>query len=192
MKDETWTSEEFVPSHEGRVGVLLADGTVPKPVYFDSNSGSGGWDVRHWSVYDGRDHPRRPRAAVLRAECSCGWTGEDRTVDWTAVVDLPFRDSGLQDADRCQEDWDRHIGDVRETTIPLPAELETLLERVTAAIDQLGQDAPLAALKAARTLEIIAQRTAHCPAQHARAQEPALVAAALGLNTDEARKLTTR
>ncbi|THA47853.1 hypothetical protein [Streptomyces sp. A1136] len=60
------------------------------------------------------------------------------------------------------------------------------------AIDRLGQDAPLAALKAARTLEIIAQRTAHWPARHARAQEPAAVAAALGLNTDEARKLTAR
>ncbi|MFJ8164195.1 hypothetical protein ACIRBY_25170 [Streptomyces sp. NPDC096136] len=37
--DETWTSDEFGTSHEGRGGVLLADGTAPKPVCFDSASG---------------------------------------------------------------------------------------------------------------------------------------------------------
>lgn len=28
---ETWTTKEFDSSHEGAVGVLLADGTVPAP-----------------------------------------------------------------------------------------------------------------------------------------------------------------
>jgi hypothetical protein len=69
--DESWTTEEYGRSHEGRVGVLLADGTVPEPVYFDGISVSGS-TVRHWSVYDGSDHPRRSQAHALRAECACG------------------------------------------------------------------------------------------------------------------------
>ncbi|MBT2453072.1 hypothetical protein J7F03_39840, partial [Streptomyces sp. ISL-43] len=63
---ETWTTEEFGTSHAGAVGVLLADGTVPDPVYFDSASGSGGEAVTQWSVYDGR-WKHVPRAAALRA-----------------------------------------------------------------------------------------------------------------------------
>ncbi|MFE2148163.1 hypothetical protein ACFXA3_41735, partial [Streptomyces sp. NPDC059456] len=81
--DETWTSDEYGTSHEGRGGVLLADGTAPEPVYFDSSSSGSGWQVRHWSVYDGEGPCTPcPKAAALRAECSCGWTGEPRPVDW--------------------------------------------------------------------------------------------------------------
>ncbi|MFF3020030.1 hypothetical protein [Streptomyces sp. NPDC057939] len=63
---ETWTTDEFGTSHEGTVGVLLADGSVPGPVFFDSGPGPGGQSVSHWPVYDGHS-PRIPRAAVLRA-----------------------------------------------------------------------------------------------------------------------------
>ncbi|MFD9535302.1 hypothetical protein [Streptomyces sp. NPDC060010] len=49
-KDETWTSDEYGRSHEGRAGVLLDEGTAPKQVYFDSNSGSSGWEVRHCTL----------------------------------------------------------------------------------------------------------------------------------------------
>ncbi|WP_256096719.1 hypothetical protein [Streptomyces agglomeratus] len=38
---ETWTTEEFGPSPQGAVGVLLDDDTVPAPVFFGSNSGGG-------------------------------------------------------------------------------------------------------------------------------------------------------
>ncbi|MBP2405767.1 hypothetical protein [Streptomyces syringium] len=66
---ETWTTEEFGSSHEGAVGVLLADGTVPPPVLFAMNSSGGGRSVSHWSVYDGRDgyNPRPREAGVLPA-----------------------------------------------------------------------------------------------------------------------------
>ncbi|MCX4632043.1 hypothetical protein [Streptomyces sp. NBC_01443] len=37
---ETWTTEEFGTSHEGTVGVLLADGSVPGPAYFDTRVGA--------------------------------------------------------------------------------------------------------------------------------------------------------
>ncbi|GAA3272344.1 hypothetical protein GCM10010493_57390 [Streptomyces lavendulae subsp. grasserius] len=192
-RDVTWTSEEYGRSHEGRVGVLLEDGTVPKPVCIDSNSGASGWEVRHWSVYDGAaTYVPRPRAHVLHAECSCGWTGTRHTVDWTAAADLAFRESGLATAEQCEEDWDTHITAVGNTTVPLPAELEELLQAVAAAIEHLGRDAPTAALKAARSLELIAQRTAYWPARDARDHELENVAAALGLNLDDTRGLLAR
>ncbi|MEU9417398.1 hypothetical protein [Streptomyces sp. NPDC048272] len=191
-KDETWTSDEYGKSHEGRVGTLLADGSSPKPVYFDSNSGGFGWEVRHWSAYDGGTHPWRPQADALQGECSCGWRGEPRTVDWTNAGDLPFREHGWETVGECQDDWDRHITAVAATTVPLPAELETLLQNVAEAIERLGQDAPTAALKAARTLELIAGRTAHGPAHDARGQDPEKVAASLGLNVGDSRALLAR
>lgn len=175
-KDETWTSQEYGRSHEGRVGVLLEDGTVPKPVY--------------WSVYDGATtYVPRPRAHVLRAECSCGWTGTPHAVEWATAGDLPFRESGLAAAERCEEDWDAHITAVGNTTVPLPTELEALLQTVAAAIENLARDSSTAALKAARSLELIAQRTAYWPAHDARHLDPEHVAAALGLNLDDTRAL---
>ncbi|MFD4135291.1 hypothetical protein [Streptomyces goshikiensis] len=192
MDDETWTSDEFGSSHEGRVGVLLADGKVPKPVYFDGSSGTGR-DVRHWSVYDGGTPlSQRPRAAVLHAECACGWTGPHRTIDETVASDRPFLEAGADAADRCVDDWDRHIAHVGDTTVPLPTELEILLENVTAAIEALTQESPIAAIKAARRLEVIAQRTAHWPSHKAREHEPETVAAALGLNIKQTRTLLAR
>ncbi|MER5778460.1 hypothetical protein ABT144_30105 [Streptomyces sp. NPDC002039] len=191
--DETWTSDEYGRSHEGRVGVLLDDGSVPKPVYFDSASGSSGWEVSHWSVYDGAGtYQPRPKAHLLRAECSCGWTGPRHTVDWTTAGELPFHESGLRTAERCEEDWDAHIRDVATATIPLPAELEALFQSVTTAIENLARDSPTAAIKAARTLELIAQRTAHWPAHDARDQDPQRVAADLGLSVDATRALLAR
>lgn len=49
-----------------------------------------------------------------------------------------------------------------------------------------------AAIKAARSLELIAQRTAYGAAHDARDQEPAEVAAALGLTPDHAQALLAR
>ncbi|MEU8501561.1 hypothetical protein ACGFYF_40165 [Streptomyces lavendulae] len=191
-KDEIWTSEEYGTSHEGRVGTLLEDGDSPKPVYFDSNSGGFGWEVRHWSVYDGGTHPHRPQAHALQAQCSCGWQGEPRLVDWTTAGDLPFREHGWETAGECQDDWDRHITVVDATTVPLPPELEAQLRDIAEAIERLGQDAPTAALKAARSMELIAARTAHGAAHDARGLDPETVAAALGLNLDDSRALLAR
>ncbi|MER6523372.1 hypothetical protein ABT246_42145 [Streptomyces sp. NPDC001553] len=175
------------------MGVLLDDGTAPKPVYFDSASGSSGWEVSHWSVYDGAGtYLTRPKAHLLRAECSCGWTGTGHAVDWTTVGEAPFRESGLRTVDRCEEDWDTHLRDVADTTVRLPTALEALLQTVTTAIEDLAEDSPTAALKAARTLELIARRTAHWPAHDARDQDPKRVAADLGLSVDGTRGLLAR
>jgi hypothetical protein len=191
-EDETWTSDEYGRSHEGRVAVLLADGTSPEPVYFDSNSGPSGTTVRHWSVYDGSDCPARPRAHALRAECACGWTGPAHPVDWEQTGGLPFYEHGSRPAGRCQDDWDKHTTAVGATTVALPAELQSLLDKVTAAIEALAKDSPTAAVKAARTLELIAQRTAYWPAHEASDEDPETVAAALGLSTDDTETLLAR
>ncbi|MFI8503540.1 hypothetical protein ACIGFK_34290 [Streptomyces sp. NPDC085524] len=90
------------------------------------------------------------------------------------------------------DDWDRHIVDVGENTVPLPAALETLLEQVSAAIEKLADDSPTAAVKASRKLEVIALRTAHWPAQKAAEREPEAVAAKLGLAVDATRALLAR
>ncbi|MFF5705490.1 hypothetical protein ACFY7H_23790 [Streptomyces sp. NPDC012794] len=95
-------------------------------------------------------------------------------------------------AGQCLDDWDKHTATVGESTISLPAELRGLLENVTAAIETLAEESPVAAVKAAREIEIIAARTAHWPAHDARAQAPETVAAALGLNVEETRALLAR
>ncbi|MFE2140843.1 hypothetical protein ACFXA3_03665, partial [Streptomyces sp. NPDC059456] len=92
----------------------------------------------------------------------------------------------------CTAAWDRHTIEVGTTTVPLPVELEALLEKVTAAIESLAHDSPTAAIKAARPLEIIAQRTAHHPAHEAHAQDIDKVAAALGLSAEATRSLLAR
>ncbi|RSS83658.1 hypothetical protein [Streptomyces sp. WAC06614] len=113
-------------------------------------------------------------------------------MDWESAGGLPFREHGTRTAGRCLEDWDEHTTEVGETTVPLPTELRALLEDVTAAIERLAEDSPVAAIRAAREREIIAGRTAHWPAHDARAQPPESVAAALGLSAEEPRTLLAR
>ncbi|MFD7030215.1 hypothetical protein ACFWAR_19450 [Streptomyces sp. NPDC059917] len=161
-------------------------------MYIDSSSGGYGWEVSHWSVYDGGAFPKRPRAHALQGECSCGWRGEPRAVDWTTAGDLPLGEYGAERAGECQDDWDRHLAAVAATTVPLPTDLDTLLQDVAATIERLGRDTPTAALKAARSLELIAARAAHGAAHDARGEDPEKVAAALGLNVGDSRALLAR
>ncbi|MFI8345663.1 hypothetical protein ACIF8W_37215 [Streptomyces sp. NPDC085639] len=156
---ETWTTEEFGSSHTGAVGVLLADGTVPDPAYFDSGSGPGGQAVSQWSVYDGR-WAHVPRAAALRTVCSCGWAGPEHRLDWEVMEGqgLDLDDGGEDQADACLKDWDGHTEQVEATTIPLPETVTTLLERLEEEIDKLTRTSPVAAVRAARRLEVTAER----------------------------------
>ncbi|MFI0904280.1 H-X9-DG-CTERM domain-containing protein [Streptomyces sioyaensis] len=80
---ETWTTEEFGSSHTGAVGVLLADGSVPAPVFFGTSCSAGGQSVSQWSVYDG-ESAHGPRAAALRARCVPA-AGMARSTDWTGT-----------------------------------------------------------------------------------------------------------
>ncbi|MCY0946130.1 hypothetical protein [Streptomyces antarcticus] len=190
--EETWTTDEYGASHEGSVGVLLADGAVPGPVYFDSASGAGGEAVGHWSVYDGR-WSHVPRAAALRAVCSCGWTGPEHAVDWESIGGTPFREAALTDADTCLEDWDGHTVAVEATTVPLPAGVTDLVERLVEEIEKLARTSPVAAVKAARRLEVAAARVGYWAAHDTHKDTtPDQAAAALGLSTPDTRKLLAR
>ncbi|MFE1872978.1 hypothetical protein ACFW9N_19030 [Streptomyces sp. NPDC059496] len=74
----------FGAAHQGAMGVLLADGSEPGPVYFDVGSGSHVPSSTEWHVHDGRYS--QPRATVLRGSRSCGWRGmAEYPLDWTAL-----------------------------------------------------------------------------------------------------------
>ncbi|MFK4071959.1 hypothetical protein [Streptomyces sp. NPDC029674] len=189
---ETWTSEEFGTSHEGKVGVLLADGTEPDPVVYPSNSGAWSSEVAHWSVYDGQPS-NGPRAAVLRAVCSCGWTGPEQPLNWKEIGDQPLRRAADDVAGTCVTQWDHHIEDVDRSAIALPTELAELMSKVEEQIEKLPKDAALVALRAARRMEVQASRLAYWPAHDVRRDTSVEeAAAALGLNVDDTRALLAR
>ncbi|MET7608256.1 hypothetical protein ABZS96_38765 [Streptomyces avermitilis] len=188
----TWTTDEFGPSHAGAVGVLLADGTVPPPVYFDMSSGGGGRSVSQWNVYDGRVG-QAPRAAALRAVCSCGWTGPEQRLDWAQIGDQELQDAGARAADICMQDWDVHTAEVERSAAALPESFTALVSQLESEIETLAKSSPLAAVRAARRLEVIAMQAAYWPAREARKDAHLeQAAAALGLDERAARHLLAR
>ncbi|MFI9065654.1 hypothetical protein ACIGQE_27965 [Streptomyces sp. NPDC053429] len=189
---ESWVTEEFGSSHRGAVGVLLEDGSVPRPVYFDSGSGSAGRSVSQWSVYDGH-RDRVPRAAALRAVCSCGWRGPEQRLDWALIGDRSLVEAGDGQAEVCERDWDGHIADVEATTVVLPESVTVLLERLEEEIDRLTQTSPVAGVRAARRLEVVAERVGYWAARGTRTDLTTVqAAAALGLDESGARRLLSR
>jgi len=150
-----WQSEEFGSSHKGIAGVLLEDGTEPKPaVVLTSMSGGSTRQTCELRAYDGKYG--NPQAAYVRGSCSCGWRGANRyPVQWDADPAYPEPDvdeSGLR------EDWRRHIEEVESGTVPLPADFEKLLERLEKRLSRLESDSPLAALRALAAVERVARR----------------------------------
>ncbi|MFJ5552500.1 hypothetical protein [Streptomyces sp. NPDC093225] len=191
MERDVWTTDEFGGSHQGAVGVLLADGTIPDPVYFDSASGPGGRSVAQWSVYDGRQG--RPRAAVLRAVCSCGWVGSQHCLDWDVIGGDELAEAGDGQAAACERGWDAHTADVAAAAVPLPEAVTILLEQLETEIDKLTATSPVAALRAVRALEVLAGRQGYWAARGIRSNHDAgQAAAALGLSEREARRLIAR
>src|SRR6266851_3977367 len=146
-----WQSEEFGSSHEGRAGALLEDGAEPKPVWLDTGSAGGGHKTSEWWAYNGKYG--RPRAAHVRGSCSCGWRGPNRyPVSWD--------DDGPYDTDESgpRDDWEQHIKEVESRTVPLPAEMDDLLELLESRLTALAADAPLAGIRAAGAVERVARR----------------------------------
>ncbi|MEV4339092.1 hypothetical protein [Streptomyces sp. NPDC049590] len=191
---ESWATEEFGASHEGAVGVLLADGSVPDPVFIAMTSVGGGQEVSQWSVYDGGDgFVRAPRAAALRAVCSCGWSGPPHTLQWEEFGEKALAEAGADVADACAQEWDVHTVEVERSAVTVPEPLAGLLSRVESEIEKLARTSPLAALRAARRLEVIAVQTAYWPARDiSRDATAEQTAAALGLNEDAAQDLLAR
>ncbi|MFE7315914.1 hypothetical protein ACFU7T_22950 [Streptomyces sp. NPDC057555] len=194
MSNETWETDEFGKSHEGWVGVLLEDGSVPKPVYFDSSSGGHGHTSTYWAVYNGHRFSG-PRAHVLRGVCACGWTGMQYPIDWERIGEAALYEdeTACTDADQCLDDWYKHLDDVEASTIPYPADLNELLHKTDEALDAITSSAPAVALKAARRLEILAKTIGYHAANSAyRTLEFEELGTALGITAGEAENLLRR
>ncbi|MGW8487431.1 hypothetical protein [Streptomyces sp. NPDC055886] len=179
-----WSTEEFGASHKGQPGVVLTDGTEPGPVYFDTGSGPDVHESTSWWVYDGTF--RAPVAANLRGACSCGWRGERLyPVDWDNV---DRREPYAYDTTGPEQDWDQHIAEVEAGAVPLPDDVAELLGKVEERLDNLADDAPLAALRAVAALERITQYAGRMAANGVFADDPTGERAglALGISPDKA------
>lgn len=179
-----WVPEEFGSSHEGWAGAVLADGSEPGPVYLDPGSGANFHETREWWAYSGILN--RPHAKDARAACACGWrSAQTFPIDWTAVDGVSLSEPVM---DGPEGDWAQHIADVESRTVPLPAELAALLERVEEQLLHLATDAPLAALRAVAALERTTKRAARTAACNAKDDELSdeAIGAALGLAVDKA------
>ncbi|MFB7178459.1 hypothetical protein ACFCYI_12210 [Streptomyces sp. NPDC056257] len=171
-------------AHEGLVGVLLADGSEPGPVYFDVGSGSDMPSSREWHCYDGRYG--RPRAAALRGSCSCGWRGmAEYPLDWTALPD----DKPLYEADVDLSgpiaDYDAHLSVIRDAAVQLPADLTALLTELVRRLDGLAAEEPLVALKALADLRHVIAQVGEDAAYELAAEEVPIAQVATALGTSE-------
>ncbi|MEU6989283.1 hypothetical protein ABZ953_01285 [Streptomyces sp. NPDC046465] len=159
-----WTTEQFGTAHEGYVGAVLDDGAEPEPAYIDPGSGTDFHKTREWWAYSG--DLNRPRATRARAACSCGWRGETEcAIDWDDVDAF----TAVHPSPEPRADWSQHIADVEAHTVPLPAELTTLLDQLEASLARLSDEAPLAAIKAVDVLERLTKRVAREAAFNAEA-----------------------
>ncbi|MFJ4343308.1 hypothetical protein [Streptomyces sp. NPDC088915] len=128
-----WRRDGF-ESHEGMVGVLLADGSEPKPVLFDLGSGAAFHESSDWWHYDGTF--RRPTAVSMRGRCACGWRGTTRyPIDWETVREDD--DPDAYDTSGPYEEWEAHLDDVAGRAVPLPEDLAELLGQVRERLDRL-------------------------------------------------------
>ncbi|MYR84411.1 hypothetical protein GTY41_05465, partial [Streptomyces sp. SID685] len=90
-------------------------------------------------------------------------------------------------------DWDTHIGEVARSAVPVPETINGLLDQLDQEIEKVGKDAPLAAVRAVRRLEVLAAQCAYGPAREvAQDLTPEQAAAAIGLNEEEARRHLAR
>ncbi|MFF3935472.1 hypothetical protein [Streptomyces phaeofaciens] len=181
-------TEEFGESHEGIAGAVLAGGDEPKPVHLDCGGADGVRETGEWWAYDGRGD--RPRAAAIRAACTCGWRGRPYPIDRAGPAD---DDRHAVDTGDAYRDWCEHIRAVERRTVPLPDEVTHLLHRLEDRLSVLAEQAPVAALRAATALQRltadIAQEAAYAVQEDEVPWET--VATALGLSPDRAESLLT-
>lgn len=173
-------------AHEGAVGVLLADGSEPGPVRFDVGGGSNPpSSSTKWHAYDGRYG--RPRAAILRGSCSCGWRGmAEYPLDWTTLTKgKPLCEAGV-DLSGPVADIDAHLSVVRDRAVPLSAGLSLLLTELTCRLDGLAAVEPLVALKALSDLRYVMAEVERDAVGEVVAGEVPIEQVATALGTSEA------
>ncbi|MFB6865983.1 hypothetical protein ACFCZQ_09540 [Streptomyces virginiae] len=148
------TLRDLGAAHAGSVGVLLEDGSEPGPAYFDVGSGSYVPSSTEWHAYDGRFG--RPKAALLRGACACGWRGAaEYPLDWTTLDDqTPLYEADVDLAGPIA-DYQAHLTVVRDAAVPLPEPLTALLTALTENLETAAVKDPLVALKALADLRYL-------------------------------------
>ncbi|MFF3775617.1 hypothetical protein [Streptomyces sp. NPDC002232] len=176
----SWQREGF-ETHEGEVGVLLADGTEPGPVLFDLGSSAYFHESTDWWVYDGT--MRRPTATAMRGRCACGWRGE-RTVplDWEEVGTAGH---DAYDVSGPEEDWEAHMDDVATRALPLPDDVAGLLQTLRERLDELVDEEPVVVLRAAEQMEAIVAEYGPLAARYIKGDAVPLPRLAEALGTTE-------
>ncbi|MFK0223691.1 hypothetical protein ACIQWN_36590 [Streptomyces vinaceus] len=171
-------------AHEGSVGVLLADGSEPGPVHFDVGSGPSMPSSTEWHAYDGRR--ARPRAAVLRASCTCGWRGAaEYPLDWNVLpADRPLYEADV-DLSGPVADYKAHLSVIRDAAVPLPEKLTALITELVRVLDDLADREPLTALKALADLRHVIAQTGQDAVHELSAHDVPLKKIATALGTSE-------
>lgn len=178
-----WVVEEFGAGHQGRAVAVLADGSEPRAMVYDTGSAAG-QATSEWWVYDGA--LRAPLATHLRGACACGWRGTGlHLVDWAALGDRPYDTDPLGP----QEDWFLHVRQVAARAVPVPDAVNDLLQRLDEQLVLLARQTPAAALRAVAALERLAERTGAQAAHRISDGDVSweAVAVALGLTELDAR-----
>ncbi|MFB7512877.1 hypothetical protein [Streptomyces sp. NPDC056144] len=191
-----WTRDGF-ESHEGTVGVLLADGSEPEPVVFDLGSGATFHESTFWGHYDGLF--RRPKATSMRGRCACGWRGAPTyAIDWQEA--LKNDDPDAYDTTGPYADWEAHLEVVASRAVALPEDLAGLLKQVRERLERLwdAEDTTRAyatMLKACRELEVIAVEAgpeAVRALENEESESTRAIAQALGMTNEAAQTLIGR
>ncbi|QMU78384.1 hypothetical protein GXW83_24425 [Streptacidiphilus sp. PB12-B1b] len=134
-------------------------------------------------MYDGT--LRTPRATGLRAGCSCGWRGETvHPLDWAEMGEQPC----FADTPGPTEDWAAHTRQVQARTVPMPDDVNELLQRLQDTLTNLAADAPVAALRVVAALERLAEQAGLDAAFNLEADMSwQTMGEALGVSADAAR-----
>ncbi|MFG3168589.1 hypothetical protein [Streptomyces sp. NPDC048200] len=64
-------------------------------------------------------------------------------------------------------DWDEHTVEVERSAVPLPEAVTVLPGKLDVWVEKLAKSSPLAAIRAAWRLEVLAAQTAYWPARDA-------------------------
>ncbi|MFJ8083243.1 hypothetical protein ACIQ6Y_21885 [Streptomyces sp. NPDC096205] len=157
-------------------------------MYLDLGSGGEIHETREWWAYDG--FMNRPTAAAYRAACACGWRGPGHPVPSAEPAGRP---SDL-DVSAAHADWCEHLRDVQRRTVPLPADVTELLDRLETRLCSLAEEAPLAALRAVARLERLTRDAGRDAAYviDDEALSPETVGEALGIDAAKAHSRVLR
>ncbi|MFG2645097.1 hypothetical protein ACGFYP_29490 [Streptomyces sp. NPDC048370] len=185
-----WEREGF-ESHVGTVGVLLADGSEPRPVIFDMGSSSSFYESTSWWHYNGTGI--RPTATSMRGRCACGWRAE-RTypIDWEQV--RRDDDPDVYDTSGLYEDWAAQMEKVAARQVALPEDMAGALRQLRERLDELVDGEPLVVLRAVGELEEVITSSARYAARLISLEDTPVpeVAEALGVTEKVARSRLSR